>query len=63
VIGDWFGLQEVRLDGKLGVRFEFLVLGAVKVNCSELFRIWLVLNVGLGSGLIHKHIVKQVAYG
>jgi hypothetical protein len=32
------GLQ-VRLDGKLGVRFGFLVLGPIKVNCSELFRI------------------------
>jgi hypothetical protein len=25
------------LDGKLGVHFEFLVLGAVKVKCSEVF--------------------------
>jgi hypothetical protein len=24
-----------RLDGKLGVHFEFLVLGLIKVKCSE----------------------------
>jgi hypothetical protein len=26
------------LDGKLGVHFEFLVLGLINVKCSEVFR-------------------------